>query len=70
MAGLNQVRQVAVPLMITLQTDFDGIERAAFYCVFRAVCNEMNERIIALGGSCDTIGSDTTCDLSPLVDED
>ncbi|MEJ2754283.1 MAG: hypothetical protein P8104_00185 [Gammaproteobacteria bacterium] len=58
------------PDNFTLETGFDGIDRASFHCVFGAACDTMIESIKALGGTCNSNGPDTTCDLPPLIDED
>ncbi len=58
------------PENFTLETGFDGIDRASYHCAFGDACDVMIESIIALGGNCNTNGSDTTCDLPPLIDEE
>jgi len=57
------------PGNFTLETGFDGIDRASYRCAFGAACDTMIESIKALGGSCEIDGPDATCELPPLVDE-
>lgn len=58
------------PGNFTLETGFDGLDRARFNCAFGKACDTMIEAIKALGGSCESDGPDTSCDLPPLIDED
>ncbi|MEJ2403589.1 MAG: hypothetical protein P8171_04760 [Candidatus Thiodiazotropha sp.] len=58
------------PGSFTLEPGFDGVDRAYFHCAFGDFCDDMIDSIIALGGTCDSSGDDTTCNLPPLVDED
>ena len=57
------------PGNFTLQTGFDDVDRAVYHCLFGEECNAMIESIKVLGGSCETDGLGTTCDVSPLIDE-
>ncbi len=57
------------PDNFTLETGFDGVDYASYHCAFGDACDVMIESIIALGGHCNTTGSDTTCNLPPLVEE-
>ncbi len=58
------------PGNFTLETGFDGIDRASYICPFGDACNDMIDSIIALGGHCETDGRDTTCNLPPLVEDE
>ena len=58
------------PGSFTLEPGFDSIDRASYHCAFGDACETMIESIIALGGTCETDGRDTTCDLPPLIDEE
>ncbi len=57
------------PDNFTLETGFDGVDYASYHCAFGDACDDMIESIKALGGTCNTDGPDTTCDLPPLVEE-
>lgn len=54
------------PGSFTLETGFDGVDRASYHCPFGSDCAVMVESIKALGGSCVSDGPDTTCELPPL----
>jgi hypothetical protein len=58
------------PDNFTLEPGFDGIDRAYYHCAFGDACDVMIDSIKALGGTCNTTGDDTSCDLPPLIDED
>ena len=58
------------PDNFTLETGFDGVDYASYNCAFGDACDKMIESIIALGGSCNTDGPDTGCELPPLIEED
>jgi hypothetical protein len=56
------------PDNFTLETGFDGVDYASYHCAFGDACDGMIESIIALGGTCNTDGPDTGCDLPPLIE--
>lgn len=45
------------------------IYSAHYTCAFGVECDVMVEAILALGGSCERDGPDSSCDLPPLVEE-
>jgi hypothetical protein len=45
------------------------VYQAQYHCAFGVHCDMMVEAILALGGSCNRDGPDTTCELPPLIED-